>query len=146
MRDYFAAKAMQGLLIHAHKDFVMEEFAEMAYEMADAMLKARSQAANEPEVDPILLRPVDYLQLTVRSTNCLRAEKIYCIGDLIQRTETELLKIQNMSSKSVREVREALAARGLKLRPKLKNRPPSEGVLKARDAVAPAKIAEEATP
>lgn len=45
LRDYFAAKAMQGLLIHAHKDFVMEEFAEMAYEMADAMLKARDVVA-----------------------------------------------------------------------------------------------------
>ena len=41
LRDYFAAKAMQGLLINEYKDFVMEEFAEMAYAMADAMLKAR---------------------------------------------------------------------------------------------------------
>jgi DNA-directed RNA polymerase subunit alpha len=45
----------------------------------------------EEEVDPILLRPVDDLELTVRSANCLKAESIYYIGDLIQRTEVELL-------------------------------------------------------
>ena len=53
-----------------------------------------AEAKKEPEVDPILLRPVDDLELTVRSANCLKAESIYYIGDLIQRTEVELLKHQ----------------------------------------------------
>src|SRR5512133_2325786 len=53
-----------------------------------------------PQVDPILLRPVDDLELTVRSANCLKAENIYYIGDLIQRTETELLKTPNLGGKS----------------------------------------------
>ncbi|MGV8604153.1 DNA-directed RNA polymerase subunit alpha C-terminal domain-containing protein, partial [Pseudomonas aeruginosa] len=45
----------------------------------------------EDEIDPILLRPVDALELTVRSANCLKAENIYYIGDLIHHTEVELL-------------------------------------------------------
>jgi DNA-directed RNA polymerase alpha subunit len=48
------------------------------------------------QVDPLLLRPVDDLELTVRSANCLKAENIYYIGDLIQRTENELLKTPNL--------------------------------------------------
>ena len=51
-----------------------------------------TEQPKSPAVDPILLRPVDDLELTVRSANCLKAENIYYIGDLIQRTETELLK------------------------------------------------------
>ncbi|NKN98497.1 DNA-directed RNA polymerase subunit alpha, partial [Weissella cibaria] len=50
----------------------------------------------EPEIDPILLRPVDDLELTVRSANCLKTENIHYIGDLIQRTEVELLKTPNL--------------------------------------------------
>jgi DNA-directed RNA polymerase subunit alpha len=50
----------------------------------------------EADIDPILLRPVDDLELTVRSANCLKAESIYFIGDLIQRTEVELLKTPNL--------------------------------------------------
>ena len=66
-----------------------------------------------PQVDPILLRPVDDLELTVRSANCLKAENIYYIGDLIQRTETELLKTPNLGRKSLNEIKEVLASRGL---------------------------------
>ena len=65
--------------------------------------------------DPILLRPVDELELTVRSANCLKAENIYYIGDLIQRTETELLKTPNLGRKSLNEIKEVLASRGLTL-------------------------------
>src|SRR5262249_22358457 len=65
-----------------------------------------------PQVDPILLRPVDDLELTVRSANCLKAENIYYIGDLIQRTETELLKTPNLGRKSLNEIKEVLPARG----------------------------------
>ncbi len=75
-------------------------------------------------VAPELLRPVDDLELTVRSANCLKAENIYYIGDLIQRTETELLKTPNLGRKSLNEIKEVLATRGLTLGMKLENWPP----------------------
>ena len=75
--------------------------------------------------DPILLRPVDELELTVRSANCLKAENIYYIGDLIQRTENELLKTPNLGRKSLNEIKEVLASRGLTLGMKLENWPPT---------------------
>jgi len=76
------------------------------------------------DVDPILLRPIDDLELTVRSANCLKAESIYYIGDLIQRTEVELLKTPNLGKKSLTEIKDVLAARGLSLGMKLENWPP----------------------
>ena len=79
----------------------------------------------EPEIDPILLRPVDDLELTVRSANCLKAESIYYIGDLIQRTEVELLKTPNLGKKSLTEIKDILASRGLSLGMHLDNWPPS---------------------
>ena len=80
--------------------------------------------SRSPQVDPILLRPVDDLELTVRSANCLKAENIYYIGDLIQRTENELLKTPNLGRKSLNEIKEVLASRGLTLGMKLENWPP----------------------
>ena len=77
-----------------------------------------------PNFEPILLRPVDELELTVRSANCLKAENIYYIGDLIQRTETELLKTPNLGRKSLNEIKEVLASRGLTLGARLENWPP----------------------
>ncbi len=76
-------------------------------------------------VDPILLRPIDDLELTVRSANCLKAESIYYIGDLIQKTEVELLKTPNLGKKSLTEIKEVLAQRGLSLGMKLENWPPA---------------------
>ncbi len=78
----------------------------------------------EAEVDPILLRPIDDLELTVRSANCLKAENIYYIGDLIQRTEVELLKTPNLGKKSLTEIKDVLAQQGLSLGMKLENWPP----------------------
>ncbi|MBC7945082.1 MAG: DNA-directed RNA polymerase subunit alpha [Burkholderiales bacterium] len=78
-----------------------------------------------PQVDPILLRPVDDLELTVRSANCLKAENIYYIGDLIQRSENELLKTPNLGRKSLNEIKEVLASRGLTLGMRLENWPPA---------------------
>jgi DNA-directed RNA polymerase subunit alpha len=80
---------------------------------------------NSVQVDPILLRPVDELELTVRSANCLKAENIFYIGDLIQRTENELLKTPNLGRKSLNEIKEVLASRGLTLGMKLEGWPPS---------------------
>ncbi len=88
----------------------------------------------EDEIDPILLRPVDDLELTVRSANCLKAEDIYYIGDLIQRTEAELLKTPNLGKKSLTEIKDVLATRGLSLGLRLENWPPSS--LKSDDQAA----------
>jgi len=79
----------------------------------------------EDEIDPTLLRPVDDLELTVRSANCLKAESIYYIGDLIQRTEVELLKTPNLGKKSLTEIKDVLASRGLSLGMRLENWPPA---------------------
>ena len=76
------------------------------------------------QIDPILLRPVDDLELTVRSANCLKAENIYYIGDLISRTEVELLKTPNLGKKSLTEIKDVLASRGLSLGMRLENWPP----------------------
>ena len=76
-----------------------------------------------PQIDLVLLRPVDDLELTVRSANCLKAENIYYIGDLIQRTETELLKTPNLGRKSLNEIKEVFASRGLTLGMKLESWP-----------------------
>jgi DNA-directed RNA polymerase subunit alpha len=83
-----------------------------------------AESARAATVDPMLMRPVDDLELTVRSANCLKAESIYYIGDLIQRTENELLKTPNLGRKSLNEIKEVLAARGLTLGMKLENWPP----------------------
>jgi len=93
-----------------------------ALEGTEAATEVPSRA---PSVDPILLRPVDDLELTVRSANCLKAENIYYIGDLIQRSENELLKTPNLGRKSLNEIKEVLASRGLTLGMKLENWPPA---------------------
>jgi DNA-directed RNA polymerase subunit alpha len=88
----------------------------------------RDRGAAKPAtsgVDPVLLRPIDDLELTVRSANCLKAESIYYVGDLIQKTEVELLKTPNLGKKSLTEIKEVLAQRGLSLGMKLENWPPA---------------------
>ena len=96
-------------------------FAQIDVNPNDIMVPAQ---ARPTPFDPILLRPVDELELTVRSANCLKAENIYYIGDLIQRTETELLKTPNLGRKSLNEIKEVLASRGLTLGARLENWPP----------------------
>jgi DNA-directed RNA polymerase subunit alpha len=88
-------------------------------------LPAQIEEKKASQIDPVLLRPVDDLELTVRSANCLKAENIYYIGDLIQRTENELLKTPNLGRKSLNEIKEVLASRGLTLGMKLENWPPA---------------------
>lgn len=77
------------------------------------------------QIDPILLRPVDNLELTVRSANCLKAENIYYIGDLVLSTEVELLKTPNLGKKSLTEIKDVLASKGLSLGMRLENWPPA---------------------
>jgi len=86
--------------------------------------EAETPAKPGVEIDPILLRPVDDLELTVRSANCLKAESIYYVGDLIQRTEVELLKTPNLGKKSLTEIKDVLASNGLSLGMRLENWPP----------------------
>jgi DNA-directed RNA polymerase subunit alpha len=97
-------------------------FAQIDPSPIDGMSQPIAKAGTTHE--PILLRPVDELELTVRSANCLKAENIYYIGDLIQRTETELLKTPNLGRKSLNEIKEVLASRGLTLGARLENWPP----------------------
>ena len=78
----------------------------------------------QPDVDPILLRPVDDLELTVRSANCLKAEDICYIGDLVQRSEMELLKTPNLGKKSLNEIKAVLAEHGLTLGQRMAGWPP----------------------
>jgi DNA-directed RNA polymerase subunit alpha len=78
-----------------------------------------------PQIDPVYLRPVDDLELTVRSANCLKAESIYYIGDLIQRTESDLLKAPNLGRKSLNEIKDILQSKGLSLGMKVEHWPPA---------------------
>ena len=98
-------------------------FANIEPGAVDSVFDTTPQRA--PNFDPILLRPVDELELTVRSANCLKAENIYYIGDLIQRTENELLKTPNLGRKSLNEIKDVLATRGLTLGMRLDNWPPA---------------------
>lgn len=110
---------------------LVEQLAVFA-QLDDSQIEAINQGsgvarsgASAAAFDPILLRPVDELELTVRSANCLKAENIYYIGDLIQRTDNELLKTPNLGRKSLNEIKEVLASRGLTLGMKLENWPPA---------------------
>ena len=77
----------------------------------------------EAKIDPIMLRPVDELELTVRSANCLKAENIHYIGDLVTRMESDLLRTPNLGKKSLNEIKEVLLSRGLSLGLMLDNWP-----------------------
>lgn len=114
-----AVRASSKILVEQLAVFAQLEGNELA--MFDTVTSRDSGA----KFDPILLRPVDELELTVRSANCLKAENIYYIGDLIQRTENELLKTPNLGRKSLNEIKEVLASRGLTLGMKLENWPPA---------------------
>ena len=111
-----------------------EEFVRLAATILQRQLMAFAELGFEteepeedetPPVDPIMLRPVDELELTVRSANCLKVEKIHYIGDLVTRKESDLLRTPNLGRKSLNEIKEVLAARGLSLGLELENWPPS---------------------
>ena len=111
--------------IRSSAKILVEQLAVFAQLQGTDLIDAFDQPAQRSSsFDPILLRPVDELELTVRSANCLKAENIYYIGDLIQRTETELLKTPNLGRKSLNEIKEVLASRGLTLGARLENWPP----------------------
>lgn len=99
--------------------FQLAAFVDLKHDAAFARSK------NEPVFDPILLKPVDELELTVRSANCLKAENIYYIGDLVQRSENDLLKTPNLGKKSLTEIKDVLAFHSLSLGMRLENWPPA---------------------
>lgn len=84
-----------------------------------------SSSGKEDKIDPLLLRPVDDLELTVRAANCLKAESIYYIGDLVERSENDLLKTPNLGRKSLIEIKSVLAQNGLSLGMNIKGWPPT---------------------
>jgi DNA-directed RNA polymerase subunit alpha len=110
--------------IRASAKILVEQLAVFAQLEGSEIASFDAPAKAAQNFDPILLRPVDELELTVRSANCLKAENIYYIGDLIQRTETELLKTPNLGRKSLNEIKEVLASRGLALGSRLEAWPP----------------------
>jgi DNA-directed RNA polymerase subunit alpha len=111
--------------IRASAKILVEQLAVFAQLEGSEIAAFDQPAQRSSSFDPILLRPVDELELTVRSANCLKAENIYYIGDLIQRTENELLKTPNLGRKSLNEIKEVLASRGLTLGMKLESWPPA---------------------
>lgn len=90
------------------------------------LTREKEPEKEKEEIDPILLRPIEDLELTVRSTNCLKAENIYYVGDLIQRAEVELLKTPNLGKKSLTEIKTVLASYSLSLGMRLENWPPQQ--------------------
>ena len=114
-----AVRASAKILVEQLAVFAQLEGSELA------AFDVPAQRGGNAQFDPILLRPVDELELTVRSANCLKAENIYYIGDLIQRTEKELLTTPNLGRKSLNESKEVLASRGLTLGMKLESWPPA---------------------
>jgi len=114
-----AVRASAKILVEQLAVFAQLEGSELA------AFDVPAQRGGNAQFDPILLRPVDELELTVRYANCLKAENIYYIGDLIQRTENELLKTPNLGRKSLNEIKEVLASRGLTLGMKLESWPPA---------------------
>ncbi len=110
-------------------DFAVRRAATILHEQISSFVDLRAPSATDeeiahPEADPLLSRPVDDLELTVRSANCLKAENIYYIGDLVQKTESELLKTPNLGKKSLSEIKTILAERSLSLGMKVENWPP----------------------
>jgi DNA-directed RNA polymerase subunit alpha len=97
----------------------LHSFVDMKFE------ESRADSKESNDFDPVLLRSVDDLELTVRSANCLKAENIHYIGDLVQRTENELLKTPNLGKKSLTEIKDVLSSRSLSLGMKLENWPPA---------------------
>ncbi len=112
-----AVRASARLLINQ-----LVPFAELRGVTIESSLQPSSVGS---QVEGVYLRPVDELELTVRSANCLKAENIYYIGDLVHRTENELLKTPNLGRKSLNEIKDVLLARGLSLGMKLESWPPA---------------------
>lgn len=110
----------------------LKHAATIFHEQLDAFINISSfsepvvEEDNEPKINPQLLKPVEELELTVRSANCLKAEGIKLIGDLVQRTEVELLRTPNLGKKSLSEIKDVLSREGLSLGMRIENWPEAE--------------------
>jgi DNA-directed RNA polymerase subunit alpha len=112
----------EGAVRHA-ADLLREQLT-VFVELSPSMPTAGGTEVDSSEVDPNLLKSVDEMELSVRSANCLKAEQINYVGDLVQKTEQELLKTPNFGKKSLNEIKEVLASLGLSLGMKLEGWPP----------------------
>ena len=136
LREYAAIKLrvpksgtdwLDEMILQAKKDAIEDHHTinSAAYRIVTAILEAKaekpSHKENVEEIDPVLLREIYDLELSVRATNVLKSDGINLIGDLILRSEDELVKIPGMGLRSLTEIKESLAARGLFLRTKPKN-------------------------
>jgi DNA-directed RNA polymerase alpha subunit len=124
LRDHFAGLAMQAYVMDEaiFRDLNtsvhwLKTIAECAYEQADEMLKKRKPKKFIPE-DKLFSMEVNELALTMRSVNCLRADGIKTVGDLMQTTRWNLMKVPNLGKKSLFEIEEVLEKLNLKLRAK----------------------------
>tara|TARA_R110002096_G_scaffold60847_2_gene151492 strand:+ start:77195 stop:78190 length:996 start_codon:yes stop_codon:yes gene_type:complete len=90
------------------------------------LIPQKAEVIEEPKHDPVLLKPIEDLELTVRSTNCLKAENIMYIGDLVQKAESDLLKTPNLGKKSLNEIKGVLSEKGLSLGMSIEDWPPTE--------------------
>lgn len=90
------------------------------------LIPQKTEEVEKPKFDPVLLKPIEDLELTVRSTNCLKAESIMYIGDLVQKAESDLLKTPNLGKKSLNEIKGVLADKGLSLGLSIADWPPQE--------------------
>ena len=111
VRDYFAATAMN--LIYGYRAKRPGMIAKQAYEMADAMIAERKNPI--VKYDSFLERDISELELTVRAENCCRASEIYTIGHLVKMSERHLTMMPNLGKKTIKEIKDALAAHDLKL-------------------------------
>ena len=127
-RKVARANAERGLneFINGVESQVLEEFISKITTKTVTQDGVVIEETEESKIDPVMLRPVDELELTVRSANCLKAENIHFIGDLVTRMETDLLRTPNLGKKSLNEIKEVLASRGLSLGLTLEHWPPEE--------------------
>ncbi|ATX82748.1 DNA-directed RNA polymerase subunit alpha [Mariprofundus ferrinatatus] len=91
-----------------------------------AIDKAAPAEAADDGLDDLLAQPIEHLDLSVRSMNCLKSDDVFRVGDLVQRSEQEMLRTPNFGRKSLNEIKEVLENMGLELGMKLENWPPQD--------------------
>ncbi len=103
---------------------ILQDQLQLFINFVEPKVEERKEERSEPEFNRNLLRKVDDLELSVRSANCLKNDNIVYIGDLIQKTEGEMLRTPNFGRKSLNEIKEVLAQVGLHLGMEVTNWPP----------------------
>lgn len=112
------SRSMAGIC-HSEREFTDEEM-----DVLSDITARLHIAAKPPSEHPLLLKKVDELELSVRSANCLKNDNIVYIGDLIQKTEAEMLRTPNFGRKSLNEIKEVLSGMGLHLGMDVEDWPP----------------------